>query len=301
MSEPASASKPLTAYLRGVGLWTPGFASFADWAAAWAETGAETGEGPSLALAEGQAGGRPAAELLHPRLRRRTSVLTRASVTALEAAVREGGADLASVRFVLVSSFGEIETTVELLAQLADPQGPVSPTKFHNSVHNTATGYMSIANGNHREATALAGGPHNLEIAMLEVLTGLAIDGGDAVLLVGEELLPEPFARADGDPTFALALLLSAEPARARHPSSRDLRVTLEPVPSDAEASDGPFDALPTMLGPVTALLQAIAGFSAPGESGTPAGTEPVRLDARPDARPDPGVACRWQLRLSEA
>ena len=172
MSEPATASKPLTAYLRGVGLWAPGFSSFAEWVTA----SRETGVAPSLVLAEGQAGGRPAAELLHPRLRRRTSVLTRASVTALEAAVREGGADLASVRFVLVSSFGEIETTVELLAQLADPQGPVSPTKFHNSVHNTATGYMSIASGNHREATALAGGPHNLEIAMLSLFRVVTLE-----------------------------------------------------------------------------------------------------------------------------
>ena len=155
----------LHAYLRGIGLWTPRYPSFQAWVAAGSPE-------PQLTDEDSSADARPAAELLHPRLRRRTSVLTRASVTALEAAAKQGGVGLDQLRFVLVSSFGEIETTVELLEQLGVPQGPVSPTKFHNSVHNTATGYMSIASGNHRESTALAGGPHNLEIAAARAARG---------------------------------------------------------------------------------------------------------------------------------
>jgi hypothetical protein len=274
----------LSAYLRGVGLWTPVYPSYGSWR--------DAGGPACLDHSEAQASARPAAELLHPRLRRRTSTLTRASVTALEAAVGQAGADLDAVRFVLVSSFGEIETTVELLAQLADPQGPVSPTKFHNSVHNTATGYMSIASGNHREATALAGGAHNLEIAALELLAGLAIDGGDAVLLVGEERLPEPFARPDSDPTFAAALLFGAEPARSRHPSSLDLRVELVAESSPADAPDLRGAGLASMVPPVTALLQAIAELEA-GPAGASASVEL-------GSRPDPFVAQRWGLALTK-
>ncbi len=279
-------TEPLTAYLRGVGLWTPEYANFEAWVAAR--------QPESLAVSATQdRAARPPANLLHPRLRRRTSVLTRASVTALEAAAGQGGVGLDAVRFVLVSSFGEIETTVELLAQLAEPQGPVSPTKFHNSVHNTATGYMSIASGNHREATALAGGPHNLEIATLELLAGLAIDGGDAVLIVAEELLPEPFARPDADPTFAVALHFGAEPARSSHPSSLDLRARLDPVPG-AEAAEGLQAAgLPSMVSPMVELLRAIARLTADSS----AAAESVVLASRPD----PSVDLCWNLELERS
>ncbi len=281
-----TAMTELSAYLRGVGLWTPVYPSFAAWVAA--------GMPEELAITPAQArAAKPAAELLHPRLRRRTSALTRASVTALSAAAGQGGASLDALRFVLVSSFGEIETTVELLAQLADPQGPVSPTKFHNSVHNTATGYMSIASGNHQEATALAGGPHNLEIAALELLSGLAVDGGDAVLLAGEELLPAPFDRPDSDPTFALALLFGAEPARSRHPDSLDLRVGLSADPAVQTGAGLPAAALPSMVPAMVELLRAIARLTR-----EPAATgERVSLASRAD----PGVDARWILSLEHA
>jgi len=277
-------SPPLSAYLRGVGLWTPAYANFEAWVAA--------GQPAELAVSpEQSAASRPAAELLHPRLRRRTSVLTRATVTALEAATGQGGAALDSVRLVLVSSLGEIEATVELLAQLGQPHGPVSPTKFHNSVHNTATGYMSIASGNHREATALAGGPHNLEIGALELFAGLAIDGGDAVLLLAEERIPAPFDRADADPTFALALHFGAEPAGPSHPSSLDLRAQLDPSGSDPKRPGLARARLPSMVAPMIEVLRALARLSA-GEAGP--SVEAVGLAS---AR-DPEVEHGWTLSL---
>jgi hypothetical protein len=244
-----SAAVELRAQVRGVGMWTPAYADFEAWVAA----------GMPEELGSQEAGGaRPPANLLHPRLRRRTSTLTRAAVTALEAALAEGGAEMAEVRYVLVSSFGEIETTVDLLAQLGDPQGPVSPTKFHNSVHNTATGYMSIASGNHREATALAGGPHNLEIGLLEALAGLAESGGDVVLIFAEERLPPPFDRSDADPTFAVALHLSADRPGPEHPRSLDLELRVTSRPSSGSRL-APAGGLPTMAGPLVQLLRRIA------------------------------------------
>lgn len=273
----------LRGYLRGVGLWTPAYPSFERWCAA--------GMPVDFAGPAEQAAALPPAELLHPRLRRRTSVFTRATVTALQAATAMGGAALDDVRIVLVSSFGEIETTVELLAQLADPHGPVSPTKFHNSVHNTATGYMSIASGNHREATALAGGAHNLEIAALELLAGLASDGGHAVLIVAEEALPAPFARSDADPTFALALHFAAEPAGESHPSSLDVRVGLDGVAWEPDASeDLPMVGLPSMIPSTFAMLQGVGRLATIED----APTQVVILSSHGD----PGVELRWLLTL---
>lgn len=268
----------LRAYLRGVGLWTPAHPSFDSWCAA----------GMPEPFASPPTTPLPPADLLHPRLRRRTSVFTRATVTALEAAAAHAEAALDDVRLVLVSSFGEIETTVDLLAQLAEPHGPVSPTKFHNSVHNTATGYMSIASGNYRESTALAGGPHNLEIATLELLAGLSLDGGHAVMLIAEEQLPAPFARPDADPTFALALCFGAEPGGLA------LAATLEGVALEhRDASEQPpREGIPSMVAPTLALLRAIARLTL--DPAAP--PQPVSLRSRED----PSVDLRWILTLAK-
>jgi hypothetical protein len=248
----------LRARLCGVGMWTPAYADFDAWVAA--------GLPDDLHVASADAAPPPAL-LLHPRLRRRTSTLTRATVTAVEAALAGSGVAIDQVRFVLVSSFGEIETTVELLAQLGEPGGPVSPTKFHNSVHNTATGYLSIASGNNRESTALAGGPHNLEIGLLEALAGLAETGEDVVLLFAEELLPRPFERSDADPTFAVALHLKAGSSLGE--SGLELRVSNRTRgPHSLGAIAAP--SLPTMVAahsaslpcsPIIELLRAVVGL----------------------------------------
>ncbi|MFO7562544.1 MAG: beta-ketoacyl synthase chain length factor [Enhygromyxa sp.] len=274
----------LRGYLRGIGLWTPAHPSFESWCAAGMPEDFAGSPAPSTAKP-------PPAELLHPRLRRRTSTFTRATVTALEAATAQGGASLDDLRIVVVSSFGEIETTVELLAQLADPQGPVSPTKFHNSVHNTATGYMSIASGNHREATALAAGAHNLEIAVLELLAGLAADGGDAVLIIAEEALPAPFGRPDADPTFAMAVHFGASPAGEGHPSSLDIRVALDGLAWEPdETEDLPMVGIPSMIPSTFALLQGVGRLATIED----APTQVVILGAHGD----PAVELRWILTL---
>lgn len=260
-----AARVELRARLCGVGMWTPTYADFDAWVAA--------GLPDDLHVARSVGGSEapaPPALLLHPRLRRRTSTLTRAAVTALEAALAGSGVAIDQVRFVLVSSFGEIETTVELLAQLGEPGGPISPTKFHNSVHNTATGYLSIASGNNRESTALAGGPHNLEIGLLEALAGLAENGEDVVLLFAEELLPRPFERSDADPTFAVALHLQAMKASSSSGAAGlELRVSNRArAPHSLGAIAAP--SLPTMVAPgspgspgspIIDLLRAVAGL----------------------------------------
>ncbi len=260
--DPAGSTRTSGAWLRGVGLWTLGQPSFAAWVAA--------GMPDDLDPTPGQAAGKPNADLLHPRLRRRTSLLTRMIVTALAEAAGQGGARHERTRYIVVSSWGEIETTVELISQLAVPGGPISPTAFHNSVHNTATGYLSIASGNHWPSTALAAGPHALEIGLLEACAGLSSPEGptDALLIFAEERLPSPFARADADPSFALALHLASEPGRAGHASSLDLRLDLVETsaarPGCVETSvDNSWSAdnrLPSLVRALRPLMRAIAG-----------------------------------------
>jgi hypothetical protein len=280
----STAPVELRARLCGVGMWTPAHATFDAWVAA--------GLPKELHVAGAEAAPPPAL-LLHSRLRRRTSTLTRAVVTALEAALAGSGVAIDQVRFVLVSSFGEIETTVDLLAQLGEPGGPISPTKFHNSVHNTATGYLSIASGNNRESTALAGGPHNLEIGMLEALAGLAESGEDVVLLFAEELLPRPFDRSDAEATFAVALHLRASVPESPESGDLELRVSNRargPHPLGARV----VPSLPTMAAPIVELLRAVVGLRQ-GDLAISRRSIPLAPDS------DPSLETEWTASLHPA
>lgn len=278
-----STGQALGAWLRGVGLWTTAYPSFA----AWVDAGMPDAFDPSA----DQPSHKPSADLLHPRLRRRTSMLTRMIVTALAEATGQGGAAHEQTRYVVVSSWGEIETTVDLLSQLAVPGGSISPTAFHNSVHNTATGYLSIASGNHWPSTALAAGPHALEIGLLEACCGLrSPEGpGDVLLILAEERLPSPFARDDADPSFALALHLAREPAGASHASSLDrwLELSEGKAPSPSAGSE---DRLPSLVRAILPLLRAIAGPPIAGA---------IPLGDQRDAPPNrDGVERTWAARL---
>jgi len=189
-------------FVSGPGLWAPGYAG----AAAFARRQAD----PAVAA--------PAGALLAPGIRRRASALTRAAADAFAEAAREGGADLGHVPTVYTSAYGEIVTTIEMLQQMAtEPEGLPSPTRFHNSVHNTSAGYVSIATRNPSFSTSLAGGPRSFALGLLEAAAWLEERGGELVLVALDEPPPPPFSPPSAYGLFAAAFHLAAE----RRPQSR--------------------------------------------------------------------------------
>lgn len=205
--------------LRGLGFWAPGYPT----PEAWAERPADAPEDPSAT---------PRAELLPPMLRRRTSLLTRMAAEVAHQALRRGGLDPANTAMIYGSVYGEIRTTLDLLAALLEPGAPLSPTKFHNSVHNTAAGYVSITTGNRVGDAALSSGPSTLAAGLLEAAARVACEGGDAVLVIAEEPLPEPLAAGRRYGPLAAAFAVSA-PDRTNMPGRPCLLV------------QGPADSLP--------------------------------------------------------
>jgi hypothetical protein len=183
--------------LRGVGLWTPGFADAAAWSSRHVP-GDRPGPGAEA----------PRAELLPPMLRRRTSLLTRMAAEVAAQAMTAAGLDRAQVTMIYGSVYGEIRTTLDLLEALLDPTGPLSPTKFHNSVHNTAGGYVSIAAQNRGGNAAITAGRSTLAMGLLECAGLVAAGQGPALLVIAEESLPEPLAavRAYGPLAAAFAV-----------------------------------------------------------------------------------------------
>ncbi|MGI5860849.1 MAG: beta-ketoacyl synthase chain length factor [Myxococcales bacterium] len=224
-------------YAGGVGLWTAGYAGPEAWIA----------RAPDAAVTA------PASALLPAALKRRSSLLTRMAVEALAQAAASGGADLATVPTVWGSAYGEIETTIAMLEMMREPDGLPSPTRFHNSVHNTASGTASIAGKNRSMSTSIAAGRETVAMGLVEAAALLAERGGDAVLVLFDEPPPAPFAPEPAWPALAVAFHLSAEP----RPTSRVALAGLRRRSADAPAIPSPYASHP--CAPALGLLEAIA------------------------------------------
>lgn len=128
---------------------------------------------------------------------------------ALEQAGRKGEA----VATVFTSSGSDGMVIHEICDQLAGTDRLISPTRFHNSVHNAPSGYWGIATGSRAPSTSLCAFDWSFAAGLVEAATQTCT-GQDAVLLVAHDLpYPEPLraARPILQP-FGCALLLTREP-----------------------------------------------------------------------------------------
>ncbi len=98
---------------------------------------------------------RPTADLLPPAERRRCGDTVRLALHVGLEAVRRGGGVVAALPTVFTSSSGDGEVMHQLCTALARPARDVSPTRFHNSVHNAPAGYWSIATESREPSTSI--------------------------------------------------------------------------------------------------------------------------------------------------
>lgn len=149
-------------------------------------------------------------DVIHPRERRRTSATVRLALGAASEAVRDSGRDASELPMVFASSLGDGTILNELLEVLVDPERHVSPTRFHNSVHNAALAYWSIGTKNRLPGTSLAAHDFTFGAALLKSAAQLASDPRALLLVVYDHPFPEPLnqARELMEP-FAAAFVLS--------------------------------------------------------------------------------------------
>lgn len=143
-------------------------------------------------------------------LRRRASQSTQLAFSAATEACRRAGRSPADLPSVFACVGGEIQVTDALCIELAKPDGLISPTAFHNSVHNTAAGYWGIVHGCVRPASALAAGHETVAMALVECWAWLATRGGAILLVCYDEAWPHYLAAPMGAPPFAAALVLGS-------------------------------------------------------------------------------------------
>ncbi len=103
------------------------------------------------------------------------------ALEAAQAACTDAGRDPSTLPSVFVSTYGDLAITENLCETLTGSPLDLSPTRFHNSVHNAAAGYWTIGTGAMAPATAISAG---FAMGLLEAVAQLAT-GAAAVLLVG--------------------------------------------------------------------------------------------------------------------
>ena len=88
--------------------------------------------------------------------RRRVPKLTRMVLQCCDDTLSECSAEYPAICSVFASSCGDLVVADQILRALALPEKPVSPTLFHNSVHNSPAGYWSKARGDRSGSTSVS-------------------------------------------------------------------------------------------------------------------------------------------------
>lgn len=111
---------------------------------------------------------------------------------------------------IFSSSCGDGTTIHEIIEALSSPEREVSPTRFHNSVHNAPAGYWSIATQSHEASTSLCGYDASFSAGLLEAAVLATVEQRAVILVVYDLPYPMPLhqVRPIGAP-FGMALVLT--------------------------------------------------------------------------------------------
>ncbi len=243
------------AFIRGAGVLGPGLPGWAASAAALAGTAAAPSWAPGPVTL-------PPPALLSATERRRASPAIRLALAVAVEATAMSGLPPASLEAVFASSNGDGQVLGAILDSLATPGGAVSPTQFHNSVHNAAAGYWSIASGATGASVSVGGHDQVVAAGLLHALARLAAAGGPLLFCAYDAPFPDPLAarRPTAFP-FAAALVLTAAPGPAALARIEASFVPAPPPPPPPAAmAEGPDSlAAGNAVARVVPLLRALA------------------------------------------
>jgi hypothetical protein len=154
------------------------------------------------------------------------------AVEVMDQACTMAGMEPADVAVVFSSSMGDMEITDYMCRALAGAPKVLSPTRFHNSVHNAAAGYWSIANGAFSPASAVSAFEYTASMALLEAAIQ-AVEEHTPVILVTQELAAPPLllALCPSQSPFSAAFLLA--PPDKNHSAICSLEFSVSPQSSE--------------------------------------------------------------------
>jgi hypothetical protein len=189
-------------YVEGIGLLGPGLKGW-DASRATLKGDAPYVEEPTVVTAS---------DLLPPAERRRTGLPVKLALAAGREAFVQAGRDASVTATVFTSSSGDGENLDHICTTLASADRDISPTRFHNSVHNAPAGYWSIATRSRAPSTSLCCHDASFAAGLLDAVTQVAVDGQPVALITYDQPYPEPLhAVRPIDVSFGMALVLTAQ------------------------------------------------------------------------------------------
>jgi hypothetical protein len=152
----------------------------------------------------------PIPEGLPPAERRRLGLVVKLALNVGLQAILNAGVEADALPAVFASSGGDGQNCHEICQGLANDERFISPTRFHNSVHNAAAGYWSIATRSRAASNALCAFDWSFAAGLLEAVTQVVMDQTRVLLVAYDAPYPQPlFAKRPIPEAFGVAFVLA--------------------------------------------------------------------------------------------
>ncbi|WP_179401262.1 beta-ketoacyl synthase chain length factor [Burkholderia guangdongensis] len=149
---------------------------------------------------------------LPPAEKRRTGPVVRVALAAGHEAAAASGRDAATLATVFTASGGDGQNCHAICETLAGDDRQLSPTRFHNSVHNAPAGYWSIATRAMAPSNVLCAHDGSFAAGLLESLCQITVDRTPILLIAYDTDYPEPLHAVRPIPdAFGVALVLAPD------------------------------------------------------------------------------------------
>lgn len=152
----------------------------------------------------------PKPEVIPANERRRAPLPVKAAVDVSWQALQHSGIPVTDVACVFGSGLGDTDITDYMCRVLTTEQKQLSPTKFHNSVHNAAAGYWTISTHCMKSANSIAAYQMTAGLALLEGITQCVLHNEPVLITLFDTAAQDTYRQIFScDDDFAAALLIS--------------------------------------------------------------------------------------------
>lgn len=151
-------------------------------------------------------------QLLPANERRRASSVVRLAFGACEDAVGDRLDEACELAAVFAASGGDYGINDQICRALLQDDIAVSPTQFHNSVHNAAAGYWSIASKSQAPSVSLSAYDFSVSAGLMEAVSLVVTEGLPTLLAVSDsQVIPPMHQQRSIDYSFGAALWLTPQ------------------------------------------------------------------------------------------
>jgi hypothetical protein len=141
---------------------------------------------------------------------RRATELIRLAFRLLERVKSCTEIDISQIPSVFASSGGDYDVIHKICSALVRQDKSISPIDFHNSVHNAASGYWSIATNNHYSSISLSAYENTFPVALVESSVYCTFENKPTLLVAYDIPAPEPLSQVCSTTvSFGTVLLLT--------------------------------------------------------------------------------------------